>query len=405
MGQVYPHSTTLADGRRVGYSLLPRHGIHRAKFRDPDDKVKELSTGFRTVGDAHAEAARLIAEVYRPTLPAGVRGATWADAESDVRASNLRPETVADYLTAITIIRRLLPKANGPADVTPDTARAAIRLYASTPYRKGSLGADRRRSPNTVRALARKAAALWGHFRAAGFASVNPWDDSSSLNLPKPQRKPPVAPTDDDVKELLEYLSARYPDWPDPVLWVQVKELAGCRTLDLCSLRSDQLKDGRLTFDASQTKTHTARSVPLPADLFGALRAIAGPVYLWEQFVPNARRVRSPRGKSVLRSRDDFSPVAVDNVMSNLFKEFNTHPNRKGRPRLTPHGLRRKAITTAVVLSGGSADAAAAAIGLHPLTARAHYLDLKQAFDADALFAKMADVYAKRGDREAHGDK
>ncbi len=58
---------------------------------------------------------------------------------------------------------------------------------------------------------------------------------------------------------------------------------------------------------------------------------------------------------------------------------------------ITAHDLRRRGITL-MVAATGSIDKTAEAIGIHPDTARRHYLDSKKAFDSDELFKKMAGV-------------
>ena len=76
----------------------------------------------------------------------------------------------------------------------------------------------------------------------------------------------------------------------------------------------------------------------------------------------------------------------IDDVCPKYREAF---PNR---PHLTPHDLRRRTITLAVVASDGSVDAAAKALRIHPDTARKHYLDAAKAFDTDTLLKKMAGV-------------
>jgi len=49
-----------------------------------------------------------------------------------------------------------------------------------------------------------------------------------------------------------------------------------------------------------------------------------------------------------------------------------------------------------MVAATGSIDRTAEAIGIHPDTARRHYLDSKQAFDSDDLFKKLAGVLVWR---------
>lgn len=87
------------------------------------------------------------------------------------------------------------------------------------------------------------------------------------------------------------------------------------------------------------------------------------------------------------KKRNAFSPKTVYWVVNNIFREFaEQHPDRK---HLTPHALRRRAITL-VATATQSVDATAQAIGLNPATARRYYLDSKRAFDSDEVFRKMS---------------
>lgn len=173
--------------------------------------------------------------------------------------------------------------------------------------------------------------------------------------------------------------------------YMAVKAYVGCRTMDLCALRSDQLRDGRLTFDAAQTKTRVARSVPLPPDLYTTLDKLKGPVWLWERFADDAVTFRKNpnKGKAVL----PFTPKRLYDCVGNLFAEYNRA--RPGLPKLRAHDLRRAALTAAAIKFG--VDRAARAMGVDPQTARAYYVDAARAFDGDSVYEGLADWWRYGG--------
>jgi hypothetical protein len=163
---------------------------------------------------------------------------------------------------------------------------------------------------------------------------------------------------------------------------VQVKMLAGCRTLDLCKAKTADLGDEALTLAASATKTREARTVPLPPET-AALRRLAGPVWLWERSVEVSKERRwSPR----VAKNSEYDPSTWRWTVQNLFREFNK--SRPGKPKLRPHDLRARAITL-VAAATQNVDATSQALGLDPQTAR-HYLDAAKAFDRAEILKKAA---------------
>ena len=198
----------------------------------------------------------------------------------------------------------------------------------------------------------------------------------SYLNAPRGKRV--RVPDEAAVTAFFGWLDGRHPMWALPRLFVTVKMLAGCRTLDLCkTLTADLATDG-LTLSAEATKTREARRVPLPADVLAEVRANAGGVWLWEQA---AKECRVHRPTHIDGHAGGYSPWSWRNTVQNLFREFN-----KGRPasgRLRPHDLRARAITL-VAAATQSVDATAQAMGVDAQTAR-HYLDAKKAFDGSSI--------------------
>ena len=75
----------------------------------------------------------------------------------------------------------------------------------------------------------------------------------------------------------------------------------------------------------------------------------------------------------------------IDDIFPQYRKAF------PDRPPITAHDLRRRAITL-MVEATQSVDATAEALGIHPETARKHYLDAKQAYNSAELFKKLASI-------------
>ena len=75
----------------------------------------------------------------------------------------------------------------------------------------------------------------------------------------------------------------------------------------------------------------------------------------------------------------------IDDIFPMYRKEY------PDRPHIAAHDLRRRAITL-MVAATGSVDKTSQALGVHPETARKHYLDAQQAFDSAELFKQLANV-------------
>ncbi len=199
-----------------------------------------------------------------------------------------------------------------------------------------------------------------------------------------------AVPSEDAVAEFFVWLEAKHPGWALPRLFVTVKMLAGCRTLDLAKAKSADLAADSLTLTAEATKTREARTVPLPSDLVAELRRESGPVWLWENSVQESKEYRpNPRTKN----RTEYSPATWAWTISNLFREFNA--GRAKKNQLRPHDLRARAFTV-VAKATQSVDATARAMGADPQTAR-HYLDAAQAFDRSEILRKAGELLRPGG--------
>jgi integrase len=384
MARQAPYKFELPDGRKVGVGFKIRNGVYYVRFQHPADPTKYVvtTTERTTEGAAYQRAAQVVLKMYCPQA-AKTSKATWdAILEDMARSSGLRPRSLEVYESTVRILRQVVPTA-GPHDVTPDVAHLFRQQYATGTFTrsKKSTAKKYKRSPKTVENAIRRLSGLWSKYLVRhGYAQSNPWAAVPRPTIPKKVVK---IPEEDTVRRFFGWLAKRYPSWELPRLFVEVKMLAGCRTMDLCLAKSENLKGGALTIEPDHDKTHRERVVPLPPDLAKKLKKIAGPTWLWESYAEGAKVYRPGT-----RNRDDFSPRTLYWCVNNLFREWNEeNPDRK----LNPHDLRRRTITL-TTLATGSVDQTAEAIGIDPSTARRYYLDAKRAFDGTELLKRMANV-------------
>lgn len=389
MAKKYPHVADIS-GQLVGYSAIerPDRGKWELRFLGPDGKrVRSLTShdvrGKTPPTDFHTDAVRLIRNTYRPPkLFPSLDCKGWDELLSEVEKSSphTRPETLRSFRAGIKAVREIMPDVASPVDMTEERIRRFCKLWLAAPSKQNT---GKPRSPVTLSYYVRALSAFSNHLIDLGYTSRNPWH---GVRVPKAEKHRKPVPSEDETTEFFAWVRSRYPEWRSLHALLELKAVSACRTADVCQLRADQLGDGRLTFGAGQSKTKVARSLPLPAALFATLKAVAGPGHLWEgEFWEGIKRFR----KQSNGLPPSFTWRTVYAVVNNLFREFND--SRPDRPRFTPHGLRRRAITVTVAATG-SVDAAAVAIGVHAQTARAHYLDAERAFQTDEVMAKVAEA-------------
>jgi integrase len=387
----------LPDGRKTPVTLKLRGNVYRVQFKDPEGKFTEVTTGRSDPATAWSEAAKIVLTAYNPTAKPDPRKATWEQVLTELpsfefRDGTARPRALEAYTSRLNVFRELLKADNkptsGPNDVTVDVAKRFKHLYQTGTFTKSKKeGAKQyKRSITTVRTTLRLLSCLWNHLITAGLATANPWQH---VTRPKPPTLVPTAPTEPDFDHFFKWIDAK--GWELLSVFFRVKALSACRTEDLCQARSSQFdpKTGTLTIDAAHDKTNQEGKFPLPEDLAKRLNAIKGKTYLWERYATESQTYRPGR-----RNAKEFTPSLmywfIDDVCPQYRREF------PDRPHITPHDLRRRAITLTVIATGGSVDAAAKALRIHPDTARKHYLDASKAFDTDALLKKMAGVLAPK---------
>jgi hypothetical protein len=357
----------------VGYSTKWRGGHLAVVYVGPDGARPERMTRCRAAdANYHTEAARVIARAYVPTYPDPKR-TTWDDTLGEVErtAADLRPATMVAYRkVARVFLETLDPAPKSPAEVTPEVATTFAPLFLAGTYARGKASATRqyKRLPITLASHVRNLSALWRHLGDLALVTGNP-----RRNVRKPQMEKKRKSVPAQVVHRFAWVRDRYPIWDRIHALLELKALSDCRSLDIVQLRSDQLRGGRVTWTADQTKQKEGRAVP--ADLFVTLKRMAGPVYLWGG---RRRPATVPAGQEP----DDRGVRPDDRVLGgreHLPRVRRAHPDR---PRLTPHSLRRRCITL-TTMAVQSVDVAAHAIGVNPATSRAYHLDAQRAFDAD----------------------
>ena len=383
----------LPDGRETPVTLKRRGNVYRVQFRTPGGKFTEISTGRGDQPAAWTEAAKIVLAAYNPTAKPDPRKATWEQVLKELptfefKNGEIRESSLEAYTSRLGVLRTLLADdgkpTNGPKDVTPEIAKRFKHLYQTGTFTKSKKEGAKQytRSAETVRTTLRLLSCLWNHLVTAGLAESNPW---AEVRRPKPPELVPTAPTEADIAHFFEWLDCK--GWELLSVFFRVKALAGCRTDDLCQVLSSQFdpKTGILTIAPEDDKTNQERKIPRPENLARRLDAIKGKTFLWQRYVEESKKYRPGR-----RNASEFRPSLmywfIDDICPQYRKAF------PERPHITAHDFRRRAITLTVVATGGSVDKTAEALGIHPDTARKHYLDAKKAFDTDALMKKMAAI-------------
>lgn len=385
MPRQHPH-THVAHGRVVGFALklFGNNPTYCVFFRTPDGRRVRRDTNHTRVGPA-TEAARLIIEAeYAPAADAPPEKVTW-DAAAErlaaaMAASGNRDGTLGYYLKCVRLVRAMYGATDGPADISPGMAEAWKKKTATTPGRRKKLP-----SAHYVNGLLGGLSGLWNRWfvEEMGVCQGNPWQDVTPLKTDKLEVE---YATDEQIEGLYAWIASRFGDWPFPKLFLAAKAFTGCRLMDICSLKSAQLRGGRLAFPAGLTKGRKARVVPLPDDLFAALDAFKGETWLWENYLPGLREAIKAKGWPTHRMVMAFDPKRLYQWVEGLFADY-----RKAfpaRPRLTTHMFRKRAFTTAWE-KGIDARHASIAYGCNVDTLMKHYVALDEQQVTDDVFAKM----------------
>jgi integrase len=384
MPRGYPHSH-VCHGCFVGFSVkfrksLPTYFVY---FRGKDGRRLERDTNKTGMLKA-IEAARAIIEKEYAPAPVDPAKVAWDDAVARLKArlatAGVRNNTTEYYLKLIRLVRKTWGLLDGPADLTPGMAAVWRDKMMSTVNR-------RRRLPSAhyVAGLIGGLSALWQKWflDELGIVSGNPWQD---VDPPKADKLPVRYATDELIEPFYRWVGARFGDWPFPKLFLSTKAYTGCRLMDLCSLKSGQLRGGRLVFSADLTKGRKERAVPLPEDLAGTLDAFKGKTWLWESYLPGLKEALKAKGWPTHQLNAEFAPQRLYYWVETLFADYRTaHPDR---PVLTTHMFRKRAFTSAWQ-AGIDPRRAAIAYGCNVDTLMKHYVHMDEQQVTDEVFAQM----------------
>src|SRR5436309_3510426 len=126
-----PHHSVIVQvggfARAVTYSIVERHPgpFLFIRFKGPDGRRLEKTTKVCTARRVHEVAAGIVQKAHEE--PGDERRTPWDAAlpalVGAMRASNLRPGSVENYLGAIRQVREAFPGLHSPSDLTPNLAK------------------------------------------------------------------------------------------------------------------------------------------------------------------------------------------------------------------------------------------------------------------------------------------
>lgn len=294
--------------------------------------------------------------------------------------SGNRGSTLDYYLKCIRLVRGHYDVTTGPADISPGMTAGWRDHMMSTKNRRKKLP-----SAHYVASLLGGLSALWQKWFVDDLKIVagNPWED---VTPPKADKVAVRYATDEMIEEFYTWIEGRFGEWSFPKLFLSAKAYTGCQLMDLCGLKSAQLRDGRLVFPADLTKGRKERAVPIPDDLFTPLDAVKGRVWLWEGYVPVLKAALTAKGWPTHQLNAEFAPQRLYYWVETLFADYRkAFPDR---PVLTSHMFRKRAFTVAWK-AGIDARRASIAYGCNVDTLMGHYVALDEQQVTDDVFAKM----------------
>lgn len=389
MGRRFKEFFEIPDHGKVGYTLSKRGKFYFVRFYGPRGNYERIGTGMREQGEARNEAAKIVERVYCPMQFQRPVHISWDEMiqklQSAMTANGNREMTCINYASTIRVIQATLPDTTGPGDIGPYEAQRFKDEYLNGGYTrsKGKNAPVRKRSQRSFNSNLRQARAIWGKWlKELKIVKDNPW---LAVADAKVDRKPPEAPDESVMVQFFQFVKDNHPNWDMPILFLQTKCLLGCRLMDLCSVRSDQLRNGALHLDPEQLKACNFRRVPLPANLYRALDDLKGETFLWERFPEQFRQCREAQGRRIGRLVMEFSPKNFASFILDLFTNFQKATGQK----LKSHMLRKRALTL-LFAEGVSAEVAATMLGMDVQTARRYYLDMDK-IDSGKKFTEFAD--------------
>ena len=383
MPRTYSHSH-LCYGQLVGFSV--KRFAHSetlfACFHSKDGRRLQRNTNQSRIGQA-IEAARLLIEKEYEPVKAVANSLTWDHAVERLTArlsrSGNRASTLGYYLKLIRLVRKHYD-TTGPGDITATMAEEWRDWIMGTPGRRKKLP-----SAHYIASLVVGMSSLWQRWFVEDLRilSSNPWH---GVEPPKADKLPVKYATDDLIEPFYKWIEERFGEWAFPKLFLSTKAYSGCRLMDLCGLKSGQLRSGRLVFPADLTKGRKERAVPIPKDLFEALDAFKGKTWLWEKYLPGLKLALKARGFPTHQLNPEFSPQRLYFWVETLFADY--RKAHSDRPVLTTHMFRKRAFTLAWQ-AGVDPRRASIAYGCNVDTLMQHYVLMDEQQVTDDVFDQM----------------
>lgn len=379
------------DHGKVGFTLSKRGSYYFVRFVGPNGKYERKTTRMTAKNEAKIEAERMILREFRPDQFENLVPLTWDEflqkLQQAMTINGNRPTTFLLYTYAIRAVMKALPETTGPHDIGPKEAQRFKEAFLTHGFKKSKAedGTVYKRNPSSFNGYLTALRAIWSKWlKELKMTGRNPWNE---IAFAKVNKKSPEAPDEDVLAEFFKFVRDTYPGWDLPILFLQTKCLLGCRLMDLCSARSNQLKNGSLSLEPEHMKTRDFRRVPLPENLYRALQALKGKEYLWERYPEQCYAFLKARGHGgpSLRMKMEFSPVLFSRFIFKLFERFHKATGKK----LTSHMLKKRAITL-LFMEGVPAEVTAKMLNTDPQTIERYYLDL-QKLDTSKNFAAFAD--------------
>jgi integrase len=396
----------LNTGERVRYALFQRPGFDVWLVRFKHQGWKERSTGRIRKVDAIGEAHRIILEEYGQVAPTS-ETVTWDVAREKLKSAmevdGKRPRTIQEYLKSLKRLPEMFPLAKGPADMSESMAGDFKTKYAKgvtvrkKNLKEGEQAKAHKRRPETLDSQLRMLKAAFGWLVKLRLVGSNPFD---KVEMPELDRREVKFVRQEDVGDFFDWLEKRYPDWPMPQLFFSVKAATACRLEDVCSLRSEQLQDGRLVFTAEQTKNRSERYAILPADLYADLDAYKGPVYLWERYPAELIEANKANGYPTHRQKAEFTPRRLYLWVLQLMGYYHKATGQT----LRSHDFRRAAFTRAAE-AGIHPKLAGVAFDVTPETMLRYYTATEKKKTADEVLGGLADKLLPKNGKKAKSEQ
>ena len=294
--------------------------------------------------------------------------------------SGNRASTLGYYLKLLRLVRRFFPKSGHLGDISPASAAKWRDLMMTTPGRR-----KKPPSAHYVAGALSGLSALWQKWFVDDLkiAASNPWQEVES---PKTDKLEVKVASDELIEPFYDWIVERFGEWEFPKLFLWTKAYTACRLMDLCSLKSAQLRNGRLIFPPDLTKGRKERSVPVPDDLLHSLNKVKGKTWLWEKYIPGLKAALVKKGWPTFQLKDEFSPQRLYYWIETLFADYRkAFPDR---PVLTTHMFRKRAFTMAWE-KGIDPRRASIAYGCNIDTLMKHYVALDEQQVTDDVFEQM----------------